>query len=109
MNWIKLESEDQLNEIAGAEGNHVILKHNVTCPISKGVLSRLDAEDGPIEGVDKMYLLDLHAFRSVSDAVASKFGVPHESPQILLINNGQCAYHEWGYDISADAVKEAVA
>ena len=39
------------------------------------------------------YFLNVLENRSISDAVAEKFNVQHESPQILLLKNGKCIYH----------------
>ena len=105
MNFIPLENAGQLNEIKKSKEYSVIFKHNTTCPISKGVHSRLEAEKIP--NVEAVYLLDLLAHRDLSDAVAADFGIQHESPQLLLIKDGRCVYNEWGYDISADAAAAA--
>jgi bacillithiol system protein YtxJ len=40
-----------------------------------------------------LYYLDLHAYRSVSNEVAHKFGVMHQSPQLLVIRNGVVVGH----------------
>ena len=48
--------------------------------------------------------LDLIAYREVSNAIASKFNVFHESPQILLIQNGKCTYHASHSDITLEKV-----
>ncbi|HEX2534978.1 MAG TPA: bacillithiol system redox-active protein YtxJ [Chitinophagaceae bacterium] len=106
MEFTPLERKEQLQEIQSATGYSAVFKHNTTCPISKGVYRKLQQEE-VIPGVDTVYYLDLHAHRDLSDEVASQYGIPHESPQILLIRNGQCTYHQWGYDISAEAVGEA--
>ena len=108
MKLIPLESEEQLNEIGTSKGHHVIFKHNTTCPISRGVHSRLESEGEDIPGVEKAYILDLMAHRNLSDAIASQYGVEHQSPQILLIKDGRCTYHQWGYDISAEDTADAV-
>lgn len=108
MQFIPLENEEQLNRISAESDHQVILKHNATCSISKGVLDRLLAESETIAGVETIYVLDLLAHRDLSNAVAGRFGVPHQSPQILLIKDGRCIYHEWGFDISADATAQAV-
>jgi bacillithiol system protein YtxJ len=108
MQLIPLENEAQLNEIASAKNYKVILKHNTTCPISKGVVERLQEEKATIEGVDGIYILDLLSNRELSNAIEGRFGVPHQSPQALLVKDGQCTYHEWGFDISADAIRSAV-
>lgn len=109
MQFIPLDNEEQLSQISSAKNTQVILKHNTTCGISKGVLERLQEEQGTIGGIDTIHVLDLLAHRDLSDAIAGRFGVPHQSPQILLIKDGRCTYHEWGFDISAEAMKKAVA
>jgi bacillithiol system protein YtxJ len=46
------------------------------------------------------YFLDLIAHRELSNLVAREFGVPHESPQVLLIKNGEAIYDNSHYGIS---------
>jgi bacillithiol system protein YtxJ len=108
MKFIPLESEEQLQQIRNAKGYSIIFKHNTTCPISKGVQRELTQDETGIPGVEQAYLLDLWEHRNLSDAIATEYGVPHQSPQLLLICNGRCTYHEWGYDISAATTAEAV-
>ena len=64
------------------------------------ILSRLErsAEQGNIE----FYFLDLIKHRDISNQIAERFGVYHESPQILLIKNGECTYDESHLGISMD-------
>jgi bacillithiol system protein YtxJ len=52
------------------------------------------------------YYLDLIAHRNISNAIASKFDVQHESPQVLVIKNGICTYDESHYGINADELEE---
>lgn len=107
MQFTPLQNEEQLKQLSEAKGHQVILKHNTTCSISKGVLDRLQQESETIPGVDTIHVLDLLAYRDLSNAIAGRFGVPHQSPQLLLIKNGRCTYHEWGFDISAAAAARA--
>ena len=108
MQFTPLETQEQLQAISAAKGYHLILKHNTTCPISKGVLERLQTEAQLIPEVETIHILDLWEQRDISGAVASRFGVPHQSPQILLIKDGRCTYHEWGFDISAREVTNVI-
>ena len=108
MQTTTLDNTDQLEAIASAPDYQVILKHNTTCPISKGVLERMKAPEAAIPGVDKVHVLDLLAHRDISNEIAERFGVEHQSPQLLLIKGGKCIYNEWGYDISAEATAEAM-
>jgi bacillithiol system protein YtxJ len=110
MNWNKLTSEEQIDQvIAASEEKPVLLfKHSTRCSISSMSLDRLLRNWKP-EDADKItpYYLDLIAFRSVSNLVAERFGIPHESPQVLLIQKGKVTYHESHYGISyAEIMKQ---
>ncbi len=109
MNWIKLDSEEQLNEIKAksADTPQVIFKHSTSCSISAMALNRLERASVP-ETID-FYLLDLLRFRSISNKVAEEFAVHHQSPQVILIKNGECVYDESHMGISADEIVEQAA
>ena len=106
MEWLPLTDLGQLENIKNAsfERPQVIFKHSTTCSISKMSFSRFDKETAP-EGVD-FYYLDLLKFRPISNAIAETFQVHHESPQILLIQKGECTYDESHYGIMMDEVIE---
>lgn len=108
MQFIPLESEAQLNDLFSATDYRVILKHNTTCPISKGVVERLQDKDEHVQGINAVYILDLLAHREISNAIAGRSGVPHQSPQLLLVKDGRCIYHEWGFDISMKAMADSL-
>lgn len=102
MEWIALTNPSQLDEIREKSYNkpQVIFKHSTRCSISSMVKSRLE-KSSPPEGVD-FYYLDLIQYRPVSNQVAEDFKVYHESPQLLLINKGECTYDESHTGISMD-------
>lgn len=108
MQTTSLDNAAQLEAIAGASGYGVILKHNTTCPISKGVLERIKTADTSLPGVEAIHVLDLLAHRDISNEIADRFGIEHQSPQLLLIKEGKCVYNEWGYDISVEATADAM-
>jgi bacillithiol system protein YtxJ len=108
MKFTALENETQLEAIKNAQGYQAVLKHNTTCPISKGVLASLQAGE-EIEGLDALYVLDLLAHRPLSNTLAERYGVEHQSPQLLLIRNGKCVYDQFGYDISPRSIADALA
>lgn len=60
-----------------------------------------------IEGVHTHHL-DLKRHRQVSDAIASKWHVDHESPQLILIKDGKAIYNESHLDISVNAVEKSL-
>jgi len=110
MNWIPLESIEQINTIIEKSQNKpcVIFKHSTRCPISSMAKFRLEGDwDFAIEDMDT-YFLDLIAFRDVSNHVAEVFQVHHESPQILLIVKGECTYEMSHLDITVADLKESL-
>ena len=94
MNWISLTNEEQLHQIKAIsnEKPQVIFKHSTRCSISSVAKNRLErsAQPGDID----FYFLDLIKFRTISNKIAEDFKVYHESPQILVIKNGECIYDE---------------
>ncbi len=110
MQWIQLTSEQQLTELAqkSSEKPQVIFKHSTRCSISSVALQRLEKGKAPFD-VD-FYFLDLLNYRSLSNKVAETFAISHESPQILVIKNGDCVFTESHLGISmADIADQALA
>ncbi len=106
MNWIPLTSEEQLKTIKEKSNAtpQVIFKHSTRCGTSSLAKGRLEKALAP-EGID-FYYLDLIAYRGISNLVAEDFKVHHESPQILLIKNGECVYEESHIGIRMDEIIE---
>ena len=94
MHWNHLTDEEQLSHIIekSKEKPQVIFKHSNRCSISSVALQRLQRanQSGEID----FYFLDLIRYRSVSNKISEVFKVHHESPQVLLIKNGKCIFHE---------------
>lgn len=102
MNWIALTETQQLDKIVedSFHKDILIFKHSTTCPISMAARMRLESPwTLELEKFDSYYL-DLLKFRSVSNAVAEKFDVHHESPQIIIIRKGEAIYDNSHLDIS---------
>lgn len=110
MNWIPLNTEQQLNEIIERSKTVpcIIFKHSTRCSISSMAKFRLEGDWDISEKEIEPYFLDLIAYRNVSNHVAETFSIHHESPQILLIKNGECTYDESHLDISVHELKEGL-
>ncbi len=94
--WIPLTSVSQLDDIvlASAGKSQVIFKHSTSCGISRMVLNMVTSTYTVESGAIDMYFLDLLANRAVSNAIAEKFQVMHQSPQMLIIKNGIVVAHD---------------
>ncbi len=102
MNWVELESVDQLKAIkeGSAENKVLIFKHSTRCAISQMALTRLEKDWRPEEmKAVKLYFLDLLKHKDLSNHIALEFSVEHESPQVLLIENGLSVYDRSHTDI----------
>jgi bacillithiol system protein YtxJ len=92
--WRQLTDLGQLNEIIdlSTEKPVIIFKHSTRCSISRMVLKQFENE---FDLQDKVipYFLDLLEFRNVSNEIASRFGVMHQSPQIILVKDGKAVYN----------------
>jgi bacillithiol system protein YtxJ len=106
MNWIDLQSETQLDDIRerSTDRPQVIFKHSTRCNISSMVKKRLE-RSAASPAVD-FYYLDLLSFRPISNKIAETFQIDHESPQILVIRNGECIYQESHTGITMEDILE---
>ncbi|MDC3103851.1 bacillithiol system redox-active protein YtxJ [Flavobacteriales bacterium] len=68
-----------------------IFKHSTRCSISKMVLSRFKSTNDSASL--SVYLLDLLKYRYLSNQIADSFNIKHESPQLLVIKDGECCKH----------------
>ena len=95
MDWKYLESEEGLDALSkqSADKPQVIFKHSTRCITSSMAKNRMDNSKQLLDNAD-VYLLNVIEHRSVSDLVARRFGVVHESPQVLVIKNGKAVYNE---------------
>ncbi len=109
VNWTELTDISQLMEIEAVSNVKpvIIFKHSTRCSISRMALKQFENEYDLQDTIDA-YFLDLIAHRDVSNEIASKFNVYHESPQLILIRNGKAVYDVSHSDINAVALKEKI-
>lgn len=103
MDWNPLTSLEQLDRIDAASASQPVLlfKHSTRCNISSAALNRLEhAWTTADDAAHSTYYLDLIRYRDVSDAIAARYGVQHESPQMLVIRNGRCVHHASHFGIT---------
>lgn len=109
INWTQLTDILQLQEIEAISNEKpvVIFKHSTRCSISRMALKQFEREFNLNDTVDA-YFLDLIEHRDISNEIAQKFNVYHESPQLILIKNGKAVYDVSHSDIDAEALKNKV-
>ncbi|GAB4416311.1 MAG: bacillithiol system redox-active protein YtxJ [Bacteroidia bacterium] len=86
-----------------------IFKHSTTCGISAYAKHQLESDWSLGDDAVEMYYLDLHSYRPVSNLVAERLGVWHQSPQIILLRAGKVVYHTSHSAISVRGLGQALA
>lgn len=86
----------------------LLLKHGAHCPISANARDELAAFENSHPGVP-VYSLEVTENRPLSKSVAESLGVEHESPQLLLLEQGKATWHRAHYDISAHEIEGRLA
>ena len=84
----------------------LLFKHSTTCPISAHAyreMSRLDAG-----AAGEVALVVVQTARPLSNEIAERTGVRHESPQAIVLRAGKPVWTASHYDITAAAVEQAV-
>ncbi len=94
--WTALSQSAQLDEIAKQSETRpqLIFKHSTRCGISAMVWRTFERTWAEGEYAADLYVLDLLNYRSVSNEIAERFQVFHQSPQLLIIKNGTAVLHE---------------
>ncbi|NJY62165.1 bacillithiol system redox-active protein YtxJ [Salinimicrobium sp. CDJ15-81-2] len=109
--WHALTESKQLEEIEKESEKMpvVIFKHSTRCGISRMVLNNFErGYDLPKDKEVKLYMLDLIANRNISNEVAERFGVRHESPQMIILKDQQVVHHASHQGIDLQDVKTRI-
>ena len=80
----------------------ILFKHSSTCPISSAAYSQMS------KVANEVSLVVVQRARDVSSEIASRTGIRHESPQAIVLRNGQAVWSASHFDITAGAVEQAV-
>ena len=107
--WRQLTDLGQLNEMISESTTKpvIVFKHSTRCGVSRMVLKAFESSFDMHEKVTP-YFLDLLAYRSLSDAIASRFEVVHQSPQLIVIKEGKAVYNASHSDIDTQSLKQFI-
>ena len=97
-----MNTAEQLNSIKQKQGYSIIFKHSTRCSISMMAKRRFELDWNDIPDNVSLYFLDLIQYRDLSNQVAQLFQVHHESPQLLLIKDGECILDQSHGEISVE-------
>ena len=102
MEWTPLTDVTQLDALDRASLNApvLIMKHSTRCNISRAALDRLERGWTDADRSRSIHFVDVLRHREVSNAIAERYGVQHESPQTLVIKDGRCIRSEAHFGIT---------
>ncbi len=106
--WNRLTDINQLNEL-DKESYHLpiaIFKHSTRCGTSSMALRQFEKQLNTDNNSHKIYFLDLLSFRELSNEIAIRFQVFHQSPQLIVIKNGNTIHHSSHYQIDAKILND---
>lgn len=110
LSWILLERKAQLDDLVKNSFSTpcLIFKHSTKCFISDVALSRLEEQWSYTENEVLPYFVDAIKHRTISKYICETFEENHETPQILLIDKGECTLEATDMDIKAAEIAEVI-
>ncbi len=86
-----------------------LFKHSLTCPISATALREFEAFVGDGAAGGSCAIIEVQTARDVSTELARRTGVRHESPQAMLLRDGETVWHASHRRIRAESLRAAEA
>jgi bacillithiol system protein YtxJ len=107
-NFTPVTDAEALDELLARshEAPVVLFKHSTTCPISSRAHSQMSKVSAGVVG--QISLVIVQRARELSRRVAEQTGIQHESPQAIILRNGGVVWSASHFDITAEAVEQAV-
>lgn len=108
--WEELTSEVSVSDLIqrSNEKTQLIYKHSETCGvclISKEELEKVVDEIAP---TTDLYVVNVIAQRAASLTIADKLGIRHESPQVILLKDGEVLWSGSHWDVTAENIRSAL-
>ena len=108
--WKYLESMEDLDnaEKSSDEKIVVLFKHSTRCSISRFVLKQFENTYDIPEDKMEIYFLDLIEYRPISNEIAERFEVTHQSPQMIVLKDGKAIFNSSHESIDAKELEQFV-
>lgn len=102
----KLDTVEQFNEVLNQKNKFFLLKHSLTCPISQAAYKEYQkyAEE---QADIPAYFLAVQEARPLSNEIAEKYQIKHESPQAILFSNKNAVWNTSHWKITKSSLESA--
>ncbi len=102
MSFINLDSITKLDDLIklSSEKPVVLFKHSITCPISTDASNQMSIVDGDVN------IVIVQTSREISNTIAERTNIQHQSPQVIILKDGNPIFNASHYDITADKIEK---
>ena len=107
---VELKTVEDLDRLVEASATHpvVLYKHSLTCGTSAMAFEEIrDLVAGPPVGAS-IGVVMVQPSRALSNEIAARFGIRHESPQVLIVRNGRVEWQASHFRVTAAAITAAL-
>ncbi len=80
----------------------LLFKHSNACPISARAYREMEGVKTPVS------IVVVQQSRDLAREIEQRTGVRHETPQALVLRNGRAVWNASHFDVTAQAVEQAV-
>lgn len=101
----ELTNMQELDQFLQENPEAILFKHSTTCPISTQAYDEF-MKYADSSTAKPWAIVIVQTARPVSNEIAERFGVKHESPQVLYVKNGTVAWHASHWNITQDSLSK---
>ena len=103
----KIKDKEIIEEAFNAQKS-MIFKNSMICPISLNAKRKFEKYAELSDEKIQLYMVDVIADRDLSYEIANRTGVVHESPQVILLENGKTKMSMSHWEIKLESLKEVL-
>ena len=109
-NLTPVERIDDLNQLLDESASHPVLlfKHSYSCGISAEALDELVDHLNGTAAAARYAIVTVQTHRDVSNAVSSRLGIRHETPQAILVRGGKAVWSASHFRVNAASIQKAL-
>ena len=110
MNLTPIEREDQIDTLLAESSDQpvVIFKFSLTCGTSTYAADEIDRYLAGEPASARYAVVTVQTHRELSNAIAARLGVRHETPQVLVVRDGRVSWHASHFRVTVDELTEAL-
>jgi len=108
--WSTIPDQNQLEKIIEASDDQpqLIYKHSHRCSVCIMAKEDIEASADTLSKQMDLHFVNVVHQREVSNHIASNLDIRHESPQAILLANGEVVWHGSHWQIKSDKILQQV-